>query len=164
MANVAITALPTVSTPGANDYLIIQGSKTQKIAWKNLLNTIYPVGSLYMSAKATSPASLFGGTWERIKDRFILAAGDTYAAGTSGGEANHTLSISEMPEHNHRMYSNYNAASHGSDKHVFDYTSGAFKAQSLYTPIDNITEYTGKSQPHNNMPPYLTAYTWRRIA
>lgn len=164
MANVPITSLPEATAPSANDYLILQGESTQKIKWSALVNKIYPVGSLYMSAKATSPASLFGGAWEQIKDRFILAAGDTYAAGTSGGEANHTLSISEMPEHNHLMYSNYNAASHGSDKHVFDYTSGAFKAQSLYTPIDNITEYTGKSQPHNNMPPYLTAYTWRRIA
>lgn len=164
MANVPITSLPEATAPSANDYLILQGESTQKIKWSALVNKIYPVGSLYMSAKATSPASLFGGAWEQIKDRFILAAGDTYAAGTSGGEANHTLSTSEMPEHNHRMYSNYNAASHGSDKHVFDYTSGAFKAQSLYTPIDNITEYTGKSQPHNNMPPYLTAYTWRRIA
>ena len=68
---------------------------------KALLNAIYPVGSIYMSVNSTSPATLFGGTWERIKDRFLLAAGDAYAAGGTGGEATHTLTEGEMPAHSH---------------------------------------------------------------
>ena len=57
-----------------------------------LLDYAHPVGSVYISTAATDPADLFGGgTWERIKDVFLLAAGDTYAAGASGGEAAHTL-------------------------------------------------------------------------
>ena len=51
---------------------------------------IYPVGSIYISAASTSPATLFGGTWEQIKDTFLLAAGDTYTAGETVGEAEHT--------------------------------------------------------------------------
>lgn len=51
------------------------------------LNAVYPVGSIYMSANGTSPATLFGGTWEQLKDRFLLAAGDSYAAGATGGSA-----------------------------------------------------------------------------
>ena len=63
--------------------------------------SIYPVGAIYMSVSSTSPASLFGGTWEQIQNRFLLAAGDTYAAGKTGGEATHTLTVEEMPAHNH---------------------------------------------------------------
>ena len=47
---------------------------------RNFLDKTYPVGSIYLSLNSTSPASLFGGTWKQIKDRFLLAAGDTYAA------------------------------------------------------------------------------------
>ena len=45
--------------------------------------TIYPVGSIYMSVSDTSPASLFGGTWERIEGRFLMGASDTHPAGTT---------------------------------------------------------------------------------
>ena len=50
----------------------------------------YPVGSIYTSTKSTSPATLFGGTWTQIKDRFLLCAGDLYSAGVTGGSATHT--------------------------------------------------------------------------
>ena len=65
------------------------------------INQMYPVGSIYMSVNDTNPHDLFGGTWEQIKDRFLLAAGDTYAAGRTGGEAQHKLTVDEMPSHNH---------------------------------------------------------------
>lgn len=59
-------------------------------AWrKNLLLDAHPVGSLYWSSNATDPTSLFGGSWERIKDKFILAAGDSYSQGSTGGSATH---------------------------------------------------------------------------
>lgn len=61
----------------------------------------YPVGSIYMSVNSTSPASLFGGTWQQIKDRFLMCAGSTYKAGGTGGEASHTLTVKEMPSHSH---------------------------------------------------------------
>lgn len=59
----------------------------------------YPVGAIYISTVSTSPASLFGGTWEQIRGRFLLAADDTYTAGSSGGEAAHALTVNEMPPH-----------------------------------------------------------------
>lgn len=62
---------------------------------------VYPVGSIYMSINNVSPQVLFGGTWQQIKDTFLLSAGDTHSAGSTGGEENHTLSESEMPSHNH---------------------------------------------------------------
>lgn len=57
-----------------------------------MLDTIYPIGSIYMSVNNVSPSTLFGGTWEAIQDRFLLAAGSTYTAGDTGGAVNHTPS------------------------------------------------------------------------
>ena len=61
----------------------------------------YPVGAYYISSNSTSPATLFGGTWERVQDRMILAAGSTYVAGGLGGSATKTISVENMPSHNH---------------------------------------------------------------
>ena len=62
---------------------------------------IYPIGSIYMSANSTSPATLFGGTWTQLKDQFLLCAGSTYSAGSTGGSANTTLTTANMPAHAH---------------------------------------------------------------
>ena len=66
-----------------------------------LLDLIYPVGSIYWSKNATNPSYLFGGTWVQIKDKFILAVGDTYKSNTSGGAATHTLTTAQLPSHTH---------------------------------------------------------------
>lgn len=63
----------------------------------NLMDIIYPVGSIYQSMNATSPASSIGGTWTRL-NTFLY--GSTTAKNT-GGEATHTLSLNEMPAHSH---------------------------------------------------------------
>ena len=63
--------------------------------------TIYPVGSIYMSVNNIDPSVVFGGTWQQIKDKFLLASGDTYENGATGGEATHTLTTNEIPSHNH---------------------------------------------------------------
>lgn len=80
---------------------------------ENLIDTIYPVGSIYISISSTSPSTLFSGTtWEQLKDRFLLGAGDTYSANATGGAASvsytpagtvggHTLTVTEIPSHNH---------------------------------------------------------------
>lgn len=85
-----LTGLSTINT-----------SDTNSVYYK-LMKLIYPVGSLYWSSKSTNPASLFGGTWVQIKDRFVLACGDTYnTTGATGGASTVTLSVSNMPSHNH---------------------------------------------------------------
>lgn len=68
---------------------------------QNILDKIYPVGSIYMSTSSASPALLFGGQWEQIKDRFLLAAGNNHELASTGGEEAHTLTTSEMPSHTH---------------------------------------------------------------
>lgn len=135
---------------------------------KEFLSVIYPVGSIYISTVSTSPSTLFGGTWEQIKDTFLLAAGSTYAAGATGGEATHTLTESELANHRHeKIYyadsgKTFGLAQTGTGTNsnwYLDY-SGASD-----NPGDALnTGYSGGNQPHNNMPPYLAVYVWKRTA
>jgi microcystin-dependent protein len=92
-----------------------------------IANLIYPVGSIYMSVNSTSPATLFGGTWEMIEGRFLLASGGGYSAGSTGGEAAHTLTIDEMPLHHHSGSTDSGGShshSYGSGKYVHLTTDG----------------------------------------
>lgn len=141
----------------------------------SIVDIIYPVGSLYWSKKSTNPATLFGGTWTQIKDKFILAAGDTYAVGATGGEATHTLTTDEMPSHNH------SASADGTGGHTHDLIVGYDVAngtgwgkylpgygQTLTTTNAGWHSHTvsvgktGSGSAHNNMPPYVTYYCWER--
>lgn len=123
------------------------------------LPMVYPVGSIYMSVNNTNPATLFGfGTWEQIKDTFLLSAGDTYTAGATGGEATHTLTTQEIPPHNHYLASNTPSGSANS-------ISVLSVNQGQDTNISQrISSSTGGGQAHNNMPPYLVVYMWKRTA
>ena len=68
---------------------------------KSLLDLTYPVGSIYMSVNATSPQTLFGGTWTRLVDRMLIGAGSYYKVGDTGGETTHRLTANEIPYHTH---------------------------------------------------------------
>ena len=127
---------------------------------ENILSKVYPVGSIYMSLSSTDPKTLFGGTWERLKDRFLLAAGDRYSAGATGGEATHTLTKDEMPSHNHYAAINGGTDSYGQNRTTIG--SFANKAQG-YSDSSTIFA-TGGGNAHNNMPPYLAVYMWKRTA
>lgn len=157
---------------------------TTKLAKSELLNAVYPVGSIYISVSETSPNTLFGGTWERLKDRFLLAAGDSYAAGATGGEAAHMLTAEELPAHGHDVKLWNKAGTLGNHKGFLangkDYydsqgglsggsfgswTTGTWTcAQSGYGDQAGITSLNGGSAAHNNMPPYLAVYMWKRTA
>lgn len=129
-----------------------------------ILNKCYPIGSLYWTEKEENPASLLGGGgWTQIKDKFILAAGDTYKKGQTGGEASHTLTVGEMPNHTHRIYfdNNYSANSNGVDASTNQWKQ-ALVNQNNTTANINLS-FTGSSQAHNNMPPYEVFYCWKRV-
>ena len=87
------------------------------------IDLIYPIGAIYMSTNNVNPRVLFGGTWEQIKDRFLLSAGDSYKVGATGGEATHTLSTAEMPTHNH-SYSGTTGDQSAGHTHGFSATTG----------------------------------------
>lgn len=143
---------------------VAEKEKTVEFKWpihymgKALLDLLHPVGSIFQSTDSTSPAKLFGGTWEQIKDVFLLAASDSHAASSTGGEETHVLTAAEMANHTH----------------VYDYTgqsdivgTGAIK---IVSPGGTANAYTGKAtsncggQAHNNMPPYTVVYMWKRTA
>ncbi|MBS1331685.1 MAG: hypothetical protein HP053_00530 [Christensenellaceae bacterium] len=131
----------------------------------------WPVGSIYMSLQATSPATLFGGTWERIANGRMLIGADSasYPAGSTGGEAKHALTETEMPSHNHGVQQ---AGSDGAIPMEMgkDGTYQNDEYLSFGTSVKPFAEstilisYRGGNQPHNNMPPYLSVYMWRRTA
>ena len=117
----------------------------------------YPVGSIYMSVNSTSPATLFGGTWERITGKFLLAATDngssgaSQAAGNTGGSATVQLKSTNIP----RQFWHTNSISG-------DNLSLAFNGGSSYGMCTNAGSSTGDA--HENMPPYLSVYIWKRTA
>lgn len=117
----------------------------------------YPVGSIYLSVTDADPAALFGGTWERIGGRFLLGADSTYAAGSTGGEAAHTLTVDEMPRHNHEV-DNLNASGNATPYMTV-------QAQEKKGYGGNVqTMFAGGSKAHNNMPPFLAVYMWQRVS
>ena len=134
------------------------GIQLGSISITQLLLMAHPIGSIYSSTVATSPADLFGGTWERIKGRFIWGIEDGNQAGITGGEAKHTLTINEMPTHNHSFGAGVNETQQGTATDVFMYQGW----QSSYSPA--YVTSVGGGQAHNNMPPYYGAYVWRRTA
>jgi len=126
----------------------------------SLLNLIYPIGSIYMSVNDISPQSFLGGTWERLQDRFLIGAGNSYNVNATGGSTTHTLTIDEIPSHTHTINDRLvvwdqpnltalNTASY----------SGPFKLRDWHT---GITDSTGGGQAHSIMNPYLAVYMWKR--
>ena len=94
---------------------ILDQIKSAGIDKQSVIDTVYPIGSLYWSSKDTDPSTLFGGTWVQIKDRFVLACGDTYtSSGATGGTSTVTLSVSNMPSHSHNFTPSGNVSSSGS--------------------------------------------------
>lgn len=136
----------------------------QTLGSNYILDNVYPVGSIYMSVNSTNPKNLFGGTWEQIQGRFLFGMNSSYPAGSTGGEITHKLTNAEMPAHAHYM------------------ASGNSGAPDTWTPdagsylVDSVTENkhtwwaqigmneAGGSEAHNNMPPYLSVYIWKRTA
>lgn len=87
----------------------------QNPAVLQVLQAVYPVGSIYCSYGSTSPATLFGfGSWTKIEGRFLLGANSTYGLGSTGGAATVTLTVNQIPSHNHSA----STASAGSHTHT----------------------------------------------
>ena len=128
-----------------------------------------------MSVNNINPSEFFGGTWEQIKDVFLLACGNVYANGTTGGEATHQLSINEIPSHQHSVLSgaggngNYLASSPeytpsvGNNYYYLKFDGTTNESGGNGAGMAN-TALIGGNQVHNNMPPYLAIYVWKRTA
>lgn len=146
----------------------------------------HPVGSIYESTDSTSPATLFGGTWEAMDAGLVLVSqgtaksGTVFTAGDTGGEEKHTLTTGEMPAHDHTMSSagehnhEFAGAQSSSDNQTteYEYTNDYNRTrawlQTNYTQKSgshtHIINSTGGGSAHNIMQPYLTVYRWKRTA
>lgn len=145
----------------------VDSSKLGGKTLEQLMLALYPVGAVYISVNSTSPASLFGGTWEQLKDRFLLGAGGSYTANNTGGSASHAHSLS--------------------DNGIAKLSTSGNKLQmhsvavSPPYPVDwefifpqngqNATDPTqgygmglgGSTDMADALPPYLAVYMWKRV-
>ena len=124
----------------------------------------WPIGSIYMSVNSTSPANLFGGTWERLSDTFLFAASSSYPAGSTGGEFTHKLTQSELPDYSLSVANGSNVIRSKTGSSADAYV----QTQSSGWGIPNWESKTvtvasgGSGAAHNNMPPYLSVWMWKR--
>lgn len=148
---------------------------------QEIFKLIYPVGSIYLSTSMTNPSTYFGGTWSRISDGYLFCTGDT--SGTDGGKqvnlqgsgrtANHTLTIEQIPNHNHSISVGGTRLDANGDS--------VFRAQTYSNPSGgnfwniglartgvgshnaNITD-TGGNKGHSHNIPTTSVYVWKRTA
>ena len=144
----------------------------------------HPVGSIYESTDSTSPADLFGGTWEAMDPGRVLVSagtastGTVYNAGDKGGEEAHKLTESENAPHDHDAICSTAGLHHhtfpifkGSGDDHEGGTSNSYTANphgngetnDAGSHVHTITiGVSGKGAPHNNMQPFEVVYRWKR--
>ena len=179
----------TLNSFGFGSYPLTSNGQNQVYlnpAWKlythgrEILDLIHPVGSIYISLDSTDPSQIFGGTWEQITGRFLLAAGhcgqntDTSFGninspggwnappGTTGGEDFHTLNLGEIPAHDHGILSGFGDVNDPAiDSDGFRYAWWGGNNRGYHNAFISSSGGGGR---HNNMPPYFSVYMWRRTA
>lgn len=149
------------------------------------LDSLMPVGSIYLSVNGTNPSTLFGGTWEQIKDKFLLCAGSNYENGTTGGSAthlhstaNHTLTVNEIPSHVGHLYGNAGQVDGKGDakgKWLAEVKSNGSStsygwnyANNEYYPVNRslgggAAHNHGNTGSSSNLPPYIAITVWKRV-
>lgn len=147
---------------------------------EELLDLVYPVGSIYISYSSTSPQLLFGGSWTRIQGYFLFAADSSHAAGQTGGEATHTLTQNEIPNYTipqtsltgttNEIYCN-KADTSGIisqaitvDNRSYSQSGSSNRWSKFTINASHSHSSGGGGAAHNNMPPYIGVYMWRRTA
>ena len=134
------------------------------------VDAIYPVGSIYMSVNSTNPSGLFGGTWVQIKDTFLLSAGDSYKAGSTGGNATHRhsgqgdLRAAIGATNSSDIQIGYEANNRRPENQGPENATYAIKGTKVEgaKPFNHYTNVYGYTAPESSMPPYLTVYMWKR--
>lgn len=126
---------------------------------------MHPKGALFVSNDPTSPAELYGGTWERIEGKFIMGASDTYPAGSTGGSATHRQTAKEVASHAHDIGTNVSGTLMTVPQWKFYITSvSQVTDPNGYKCYGMATNTTGDGEPMNILNPYYSAYIWRRVA
>lgn len=134
-----------------------------EISGKTIFDMIYPVGSIYLTVNSTDPSTIFGGTWEQIKDQFLLSAGDTYTGGSTGGSATHKH-LTAMGFDGNSLYGYANTKT---GEYLPAYSSTVLSNKKFIS--SPITQHTGNlriayTDNSSSLPPYLAVYVWKRTA
>jgi len=173
----------------AGDLTVTGNVNCQGVTFGNttLVDMVYPVGAIYLSASSAHPATLFGGTWSAIEDSFLLCAGSGYSAGTTGGSSSHVLTAAEMPTHTHTFSGETGSEdlshSHsvGADRdgalgsgtytvHSGGYPGNTTNPSTSTVDLDHSHSFSGTTGAAGSgtafslLPPYLAVYAWKRIA
>lgn len=164
-----------------NDIKTLSSQITNNTTSSNMFLKVYPVGSIYISTSSENPGNIYGGTWEEYGKGRTLVGVDSSDPDFStveklGGEKSHTLTIDEMPSHNHveRMFldqSGYSSVKPAGYAYYIYSTQSSNVITWTNTKLSNVnywkigvTEDKGGSQAHNNLQPYITTYMWKRTA
>lgn len=138
----------------------------------------YNVGDIYITMRNGNPDTIWKGTqWEQIEQgRVLLSQGSNYPLGSKGGEATHTLTVSELPSHNHHHGNPFMVWSEGNNRNEYGKDTppvsgnnetlggnGGYYSDRLIDRFRYVAS-TGNSQPHNNMQPYISVYIYKRIS
>lgn len=142
-----------------------QSSNTYKTIKNILLDSVYPVGSIYISVSNVSPESFLGGKWvEFAKGRTIVGIDSTSTnkrfnkPGYTDGSETVKLTTDQMPQHSHYIKM---SVSTGAIQDTNAFTNIGIKSES--GPINyGSTGNAGWNQAHENMPPYIVVYMWKR--
>ena len=139
-----------------------------------IIDKVYPVGSIYITTSNKNPSETFGGTWESYgQGRTLIGAGEgkdsnnetkTFAVDEKGGEYKHTLTVSELAKHYHWMPNGDSTGSLSVPQYI-----GGGNVSVINTDIHNMNEgagyftgYAGNNKAHNNIQPYIVTYMWKR--
>ena len=140
-----------------------------------LADLVYPIGAVYISINNTSPATLFGGTWQKITEKFLLSSSTNYPSGSTGGEATHKLTQSELPYFEEPVrvagetaanFTSQSGTATGSASMLMHTASWQTTAANPAVTATNrmYVQITGGNEAHNNMPPYMVVNMWYRTA
>ena len=130
--------------------------------YKDAILAAHPVGSYYISDKATDPGTLFGGTWKMLDPGLtIISQGKgtdkfgsfEFKAGQTYGERLHQLTVEELSKHAHTVI-----------WHASSAEGNAYAVGSGSSPVTNLTQYAGNDKPHNNVQPCKAVYAWTRTS
>ena len=133
-----------------------------QIIRSSIFNSIYPVGTIYMTVTEVNPHELFGGTWVswgrgRVPVGVNNSIADFSTIERIGGEIAHTLTTEEMPSHTHNLIG-------GAVQGLTAVAEGSFISGVWSSPGQNLITSSGGNAAHNNLPPYITCYMWKRVA
>jgi hypothetical protein len=147
-----------------------------------MLNAIYPIGSIYMTVNNVSPASFLGGAWTQLTDRFLVGAGSSYSVNSTGGSSTHThkygIQVSTYYGETTLAASATGSTgllSYNSSGSVSGVITSRTSKGNITTIVNKSTTTTSKevtaahyavqsnTSPTSTLPPYLAVYMWKRV-